>query len=71
MTREGTRSQTGHSRPRVFLVPDTAPVQKRRREGTKAGVRKKRSKKAKTNKADVVATKTAKTAAKMTRVRLD
>ncbi|KAL3962764.1 hypothetical protein ACCO45_004287 [Purpureocillium lilacinum] len=30
MVREGTRSQTGNSRPRVFSVPDTAPVQKRR-----------------------------------------
>ncbi|KAJ6438903.1 Copalyl diphosphate synthase-like protein [Purpureocillium lavendulum] len=36
MVREGTRSQTGNSRPRVFSVPDTAPVQKRRSSKAKA-----------------------------------
>ncbi|RFU35332.1 hypothetical protein B7463_g967, partial [Scytalidium lignicola] len=30
MAREGTRSATGHSRPRVFSVPETAPPTKRR-----------------------------------------
>jgi len=29
MAREGTRLQTGHSKPRVITVPDTAPVIKR------------------------------------------
>lgn len=29
MAREGTRSQTGHSKPRVFSVVDTAPAVKR------------------------------------------
>ena len=29
MPREGTRSQTGHSKPRVFPVVDTAPTIKR------------------------------------------
>ncbi|TDZ54056.1 hypothetical protein CTRI78_v006560 [Colletotrichum trifolii] len=28
MAREGTRSQTGNSKPRVFPVVDTAPVRK-------------------------------------------
>ncbi len=30
MPREGTRSQTGHSKPRVFPVVDTAPAVKRK-----------------------------------------
>ncbi|KAH8808459.1 hypothetical protein F5884DRAFT_857990 [Xylogone sp. PMI_703] len=30
MAREGTRSATGHSRPRIFSVPETAPPTKRR-----------------------------------------
>ncbi len=29
MAREGTRSQTGHSKPRVFQTIDTAPTIKR------------------------------------------
>jgi len=29
MAREGTRSQTGHSKPRVFPIVDTAPAVKR------------------------------------------
>jgi hypothetical protein len=31
MTREGTRSQTGHSRPRIFPPVDTAPATTRKR----------------------------------------
>jgi len=31
MAREGTRSQTGHSKPRVFPVVDTAPATTRKR----------------------------------------
>lgn len=34
MAREGTRSQTGNSKPRVFPVIDTAPVRKPRSSST-------------------------------------
>ncbi|KAF3798098.1 hypothetical protein GCG54_00004003 [Colletotrichum gloeosporioides] len=34
MAREGTRSQTGNSKPRVFPVIDTAPVRKPRSSTT-------------------------------------
>ncbi|KAL1869690.1 hypothetical protein VTK73DRAFT_3027 [Phialemonium thermophilum] len=36
MAREGTRSQTGHSKPRVFSVIDTAPTIKRSKPKKKA-----------------------------------
>ncbi|KAM0276057.1 hypothetical protein ACHAQH_007143 [Verticillium albo-atrum] len=34
MAREGTRSQTGHSKPRIFETVDTAPVTQRKKTTT-------------------------------------
>ncbi|KAG7128440.1 hypothetical protein HYQ45_011921 [Verticillium longisporum] len=40
MAREGTRSQTGHSKPRIFETVDTAPVTQRKKTTTKPAVKK-------------------------------